>query len=551
MLQKNILSFVKNYGLIFAVFLAAPYFVLTPLFQYETWPGGHDSWGTLFNAWMMVKTLWEDPHIPVIWQADNAGYNGNPHWAFYQPLSFIIVYLTSLFTSIFNNDLVCSGLKGAVYLSFLISEIGMFILLRTIFKDVENRNLISLYGGLIYLLAPYRFIDLYSRNAYSELWVLSWMPFYFLGFYKLFFLKETKGWLLIAISTPVLFISHLMPSFFFIIIIHLSLLFFLIVKRNLISFILENKKVILWWFIANIIGGIASLIYILPAINVLKYLNGDITGFDRVDLNTVLNHIEWSYAFLDLRNFGERWSAGQLFLISFLILNFLLLSKKKLIYKDLAIFLTVSTIITLIFLLSKTLWEHLPPICYGLQFSWRLFLVYSLLCSIIITLVITEMNIKIPVLIILLIFHFYTCEKFLHSGGEDLLVKHFNVESWVNNLHEKGSIVLNSHSPHSVLTKTSDPVLFNFTNTDKNFSNTVLLNLKPGITILSHEHKGNTFIYELLLDNPAFLIFKQYFHPTWELYIDSKKTKNLYLTDLGHIGFEVPKGKHFVKIRTD
>jgi uncharacterized membrane protein YfhO len=116
--------------------------------------------------------------------------------------------------------------------------------------------------------------------------------------------------------------------------------------------------------------------------------------------------------------------------------------------------------------------------------------------------------------------------------------------------------VLNSHSPHSVLVKVSDPVLFGFKHADElganeKYSNTFIYNLKPGINILSHQRKGNSFFYDMLLDSSSFIIFKQYFHNTWRLYIDSKKIKDIYLTEKGFIGFEVPKGRHLIKLRTD
>ena len=538
------------------VFIFTSYIGCIPLLKYETWPGGHDSYGTIFNALIMLKTMWEDPHIPIIWQADNCSFKGNPHWAFYQPLSFIVVYLASLATSIFDHNFVFSSLKMAVFLSFFISEIGMFLLLREIFKNHSSKNLISTFGAVIFLFAPYRFIDIYSRNAYSELWIFTWAPFYFLGFYKLLFQKEKSAWIYIAIFTPVLMISHLMPSFFFIIIIHLGFIIFLLIKKKLFSYPKENFEIIKCWSLGNIIGIASSLTYIIPAMNTLKYLNGDLYGFDRVDLNTVLDHIEWCYAFLDLTNFGDRWQAGQLYLISSFVLLFFVFAKKNSIYRDLIIFIVISTIVTLLFLLSRTLWHLVPPIFYGLQFSWRLFVVYSFLCSISMAIIASEYNLKIPALILIIVLHYYTGERFVHHGGEDLVNKFYNSESWQNDMYRSHHTVLNSHSPHSVLVKVSDPVLFGFKHADElganeKYSNTFIYNLKPGINILSHQRKGNSFFYDMLLDSSSFIIFKQYFHNTWRLYIDSKKIKDIYLTEKGFIGFEVPKGRHLIKLRTD
>ena len=554
--MKNIQTYdIKKYIFLSIIFLSSSYFVLIPFLKYETWLGGHDSTGTIFNAWSMVKTLREDFHLPLYWQPDNCGYKGNPYWAFYQPLSYAMVYFSSIFTSLFDRNYLFSALKLAVYLSFLISEIGMYFLLRSIFRDSKIREFVSVYGAIIYLLSPYRFIDLYSRNAYSELWVFPWMPLYFLGFYKLFFLKEKNGWILITISTPLLVFSHLMPSFFFILIVTVGFLFFKLIQRNLLNFFKEDKLQIIWWFIGSMAGGAISLLYILPAMNVIKYINGDIMGFDRVSLDNVLNHISWCYDMLDLLNFKGSWQVGQTFLISFFVLNFLLLTKRKSHNVNLMVFLNILVIITFVFLMSRILWAHVPAILYSLQFSWRLFLIYSFFCSIILALLINELNLRIPILILILAFHFYTGERFLHYGGEDIVAKYYDVESWLNTLYKKHFTTTNNYSPRSILPKTSNPVFFNFDHADQlgdneRYSNTYLMNLKPGINILSHEHLGNTFIYELSLDCASFLIFKQFFYPSWELYIDSKKS-DIYLTEKGYIGFEVPKGKHIVKIRSN
>lgn len=547
-------DWLQRYGVQIIIFLVLPYLVLIPLLKYETWCSGHDSDGTIFNAWTMTKMLKEWPHFPFTWQPDNCGYKGNPYWSFYQPLSNLMVFFSYLIIFPFQGDNIFSAMKIAVYLSFIISMIGMYLLLKTILKEEKQSEIISIFGSIIYLLAPYRFIDLYSRNAYSELWVFPWMPFYLLGFYRLFFLKDTKGWIYIALSTPCLLASHLMPSFFFILIIHLGFVIFLLLKKKITSFIKENKKIILYWVLSNIAGWGISFVYIIPAMNVVKFINGDFMGFDRVSLDNVLNHISWCYDMLDLFNFKGPWQVGQLYLVSFVILNFFLLSKKRTRLFDILLFINISIILTFVFLMSKTTWEHLPKVFYNLQFSWRLFVVYSVLCSIVVAILANEFRLKIPVLLFLLAFHFYTGERFLHYGGHDVVGKYFNAESWINVLYRKHYTTTNNYSPKSILPKTSEPVLFNFTHADEvgaveKYSNTFLLNLKPGVNILSYQRKENIFNYELLLDLPAFLIFKQYFYPSWELYIDSKRS-DLYLTEQGYIGFEVREGRHKIEIKS-
>lgn len=553
---KGFTDFLKKHWLIIFIFLFAPYYVLRPLFKYETWPSGHDCTTTIFSAWHMIKTMKEDFHFPLTWVSEDHVFNGNLFWCFYQPLSYLIVYFMSLFTSSFEKDCVFSSLKAAVYLSFLISEIGMFLLLKIIFRDLKTNNAICVFSSLVYLLAPYRFIDLYSRNAYSELWVFPWMPFYFLGFYKLFFLKETKGWIFILAMTSCLLLTHLMPSFFFIVITHIAFLIFLWIKKDLFGFFKSSKNILFWWFISSIAGILIASFYIFPAMNSVKFTVGDTAGFDRVSLTHVLENIDWYRFMLNPRNFDKEWQVGQLFLFSLIGLNLFLFFKKQSILKDLLIFLNFCIFVTLLFIMSKSTWEHMPSVFYSLQFPWRLFLVYSFYCSVIAAILAFELNLKIPILIVLLGFHFYTGERFLHYGGVDFVAKYYNTESWINKFYREEYTTALGGLSHGFLPKTSHPELFNFKyqselGNNEKYPDTYLLNLKPGINLISHKKQGSNFEYELDLERASFLIFKQFFFPTWKLYIDSKRSKDLYLTEFGYIGFEVPAGKHTIKIRSN
>ena len=551
-----VVSYIKKYGLISAIFLLAPYYVLTPLFKFQTWHSAHDSTGTIVAAWSIVKTLREDLHFPVVWFPDDFVFNGSPFWGFYQPLSYLIVYIMSLITSNFDKNYIFSALKAAVYLSFLISELGMFLLIRTILKQSSIKNIIGVFGGLLYLLSPYRFIDLYSRSAYSELWVFAWIPFYFLGFYQLLFHKEPKASILISLSVIFLFASHFMPSLFFVIFMNLGFLIFLILKRNLFAFINENPKLILYWAVSHFIGFLFSCFYLIPAMLNIKYVVGDITGFERINLAHVLEHVSWCFGMLDLTNFNGPWQVGQIFLLGVIAFNFYLLSNKNQKFRELLVFLNILIMINFLFLMSKTLWGILPNPLYALQFSWLLFLVYSFIASLIISLFVYEIKLKVHFLIILLAMHFYTGYRFLYYGQGDVVAQYFNVESWINDIYKKSFVTSIGGIAYSLLPKTHSPTLFNYVNqtqlgNNEKYSNTSLLDLKPGVNINYFNRKGNTYKYEFLSERPFFIIFKQYFYPSWKLYIDSKESKNIYLTNYGFIGFEVAQGRHSVTIKTN
>ncbi|MBI2995632.1 MAG: hypothetical protein HYY52_02860 [Candidatus Melainabacteria bacterium] len=554
--KKLSLAKVATTGLIVFIFLYVPYHTLKPLFLCETWHGGHDGGGTVFNAWSIVTILQENFHLPLCWLPENFGYKGNPFWQYYQPLPYLVIYLCSIFVSALYKTDVYLSLKLSTYLSFVISELCMFFLLKTIFKNSPNATLTSIFGSLIYLFAPYRFIDLYARSAYSELWIFSWIPLYFLGFYKLFFLKDKTGCVQIAVSMSLLLLSHFMPSIFFLIILYIGFLIFKVVRKELGNFIKEDLVIIKWCAISNLIGMCISSFYTLPLINCKKYLFGDIAGFDGMSLEAVKYHIVVAVNMLNPLSYNYHWRVGQVYFLSILFLNFMLLSKKKLRFRHLLFFLNVVIFIAMFFICGNILWEHLPPIFYSLQFPWRLFVVYSFFGSLIIALIANEFKLTLPILVLILSLHIYTTNRFIPGSiGPGFVYNYYNIESWINDIYKKQFSSLNGGSfAHGFLPKTSFPVLFNFspspdTTGDENNPTNYLI-IKPGINILSHKKNASTFIYELFLEKSNFIVLRQYFYPTWKAYLDSKET-DLYLTDLGYIGVDVPKGKHILEIRSN
>ena len=100
----------------------------------------------------------KDTGFPVRWSANLEGGFGEPIFNFFPPLFLI----TSAIQMLLGFS-ITGAIKTSIFIFTLSGGIGMYLFAR----EFYGRN-----GGLIaaglYIIAPYHFVDIYIRNAYSE-----------------------------------------------------------------------------------------------------------------------------------------------------------------------------------------------------------------------------------------------------------------------------------------------------------------------------------------------------------------------------------------------
>ena len=126
---------------------------------------GHDIVTYLIYAQQTAANLGEGEVFPAWGGGFNAGY-GSPALLFYPPL-----------TSYVNAIPVLVGIPVAVgvwvlaLLAHLLSGLALFGWLRS-----AGLGRSALPAAVVYMVAPYRFVDLYLRSALSEHWAFVWPP---------------------------------------------------------------------------------------------------------------------------------------------------------------------------------------------------------------------------------------------------------------------------------------------------------------------------------------------------------------------------------------
>ena len=319
-------------------------------------PVTHDGQDHIARIANFYKNLEEGVLIPR-WAANlNWGY-GHPILMFLYPLSS---YITSLF-HLLGFSFVDS-LKIVFGVTFIASGITMYLWIRNFLGEVP-----AFIAGILYLFAPYRFVDLYVRGAIGEHVAFIFPPLVLYFFLKLS--KKYSYWYVIggSFSLAGFILSHNAISLMF--------LPFILFYSIYLVFLTKDKKQLLFNFVFILLVGFGiSSFFWIPA-----FFEGKYTLRNIVIQGGYLKHFVDPKAFL----YGP-WNYGQsgeftfqigffnLFSLLASLFTFIYLFKKKSKEYLIVIGLLVYTIFTVFLMTSYSdfIWKRLL-ILQNFQFPWR------------------------------------------------------------------------------------------------------------------------------------------------------------------------------------
>lgn len=212
----------------------------------------------------------------------NWGY-GHPVLMFLYPLPS---YAASLFHSI-GFGLVDS-VKLVFGLSFILSGLAMYFFISAMYGRPAG-----FVSGMLYMFAPYRFVDLYVRGAIGEHVAFIFPPLICYFLYKAVKTKSTYSVVFGALSFAGLLLSHNAVSLMFIPVFFLFICFLLFKEK-------KRKFILFQLFLMFLFGFLMSSFFLVPA-----FLEGKYTLRDIVTQNEYLSRFEsfgrfvyssWSFA---------------------------------------------------------------------------------------------------------------------------------------------------------------------------------------------------------------------------------------------------------------
>lgn len=298
----------------------------------------------------------------------------NLNWGYGHPILMFLYPLPSYMASLFHflGFSLIDSLKIIFGLSFSLSGVFMFLWLREFLDDYA-----SFIGGVLYMFAPYRFVDLYVRGAIGEHVAFIFLPLILYFLLKLSSYKAIDSFTIIGGSLSIvgLLLSHNAISVMFFPVIVLYLLF--LIYTNEEKLILAKRYILML-----MLGFGLSSFFLLPAFFEGRYTLRDIvTAKDYatrfMDLSKFL-YGNWNYGISG--QFSVQVGIVQWALTLLAIPLSLFMFKKKNI-RILTIFAIALFFLTIFLMIpdSKFIWDKIT-ILQKFQFPWR-FLTMSVFTS--------------------------------------------------------------------------------------------------------------------------------------------------------------------------
>jgi hypothetical protein len=300
---------------------------------------------------------------------------GNLNWGYGHPILMFLYPMSSYIGALFHflGFSFVASVKLVFAVAYIASGMTMYLWLKEEIGGSEGKERLAevagFIGALLYLFAPYRFVDLYVRGAIGEHMAFVFPPLVFYFLLKLS--KKYSFWYTIggSLSFAGLILSHNAISLMFLPIIGLYFLylFFQVKHKNLFAF---------RCLLIGILGFGLSAFFWMPAFMEGKYTLRDIvTSNDYASRFVQLKDFlygPWSYGGTDVlsKQVGIiQWVGillGMFFVVKALITH-KRNAKQRILVGSLLIFITSFIIMTEF---AKPIWDHIT-LLQKFQFPWR------------------------------------------------------------------------------------------------------------------------------------------------------------------------------------
>ena len=307
-------------------------------------------------------------------------------------------------------------------------------------KKITKNNNIAIIAGVMYIVAPYRFTDMYIRNALAELTSFVFLPIVFLGLYNLFDDNNQnfkKVFIPLIIGATGLFLTHTVLTMYTAI---FALIYVLINYKKI-----KNKKILISLIISIVLILMLTAFFWMPLLELKHSANYEVFKEGRMERTEVLiaYKLDFYRLFFTLKNDYMHYEIGLITLIGIILTPIAIKRIKQEKYYPIYLFFIVAGITSVVMTLKVFPFEHLPSILKMLQFSFRMLefssFFFSFVAAINIGILSKKFDIKevlILVIIMLVLTTLYTDQiKTIQNYDEQYLINTVPVTSQTGRVH--------------------------------------------------------------------------------------------------------------------
>lgn len=485
-------------------------------------PITHDGEDHVIRVANFYQNLVEGNIIPRWSQDLNYGF-GHPVLMFFYPFPY---YAASAFHILGFSFIDSTKLFFGI--TYILSGIFMFLFVRKLYGETAG-----IFSSILYLLAPYRFVDLYVRGAIGE-----HAAFLFLPLILYFFIKLSKSFALgsfigASLSIAGLILTHNAVSLMFLPLIILYAGYLVLVSK-------VKKTLIFTMICIMLIGFGISAFFWVPAVFEAKYTLRNIVTSGEYSTRFVKDVTSFMYGHWNYGGSGEfSVQIGIVHLLSALsaLVALIFFSKKNRHVALIAMGLLLYSLVAL-FLMSPTssfIWQKFI-ILQSFQFPWRFLSVIVFTTSFLggVFIYIIPTRYRIFAAVFLGIALFLISKDYWHAKG--YLVKN---DDYFTGVKRTTTNDTGESSPIWSVRFMEKPAKANI---EVIIGNAKIWELKRTSTV--HGYGITAVEKSRIRENTLYF-------PGWEVFVDGKK-KDIEFQDpqnRGLMTFIVEKGKHAIDVR--
>jgi len=506
------------------IFLSLCLILLIPLFDlfHPGFPVTHDGQDHIARIANFYQNLREGIIIPR--------WAGNLNWGYGHPILMFLYPLPSYIASLFHfvGFSLIDSTKFTFALGMFISGITMYIWLSSFWGKAS-----SFLGSLMYVFAPYRFVDLYVRGDIGENLAFVFIPLVLFFIHKLSIKLSLRYIIGGGFSLALLILSHNAISLMMVPVI-------LVYAVYKVYFYAKEKMRFLFYFCLLIFLGFGiSAFFWIPAFFEGKYTLRNIvtagTYKDRFVSFKDLLYGPWSYGISGQFTVQLGILQWVFFLLALISLPYVWLKKQRKIPFVLILLITTVCSIFIMLPISAFLWARVI-LLQNFQFPWRFVAVTVFTTAILGAHCIELMSKKIQLLAVTLCVGIIL---FLSNGYWHAMAYKLLPESFFTGIYNSTTDTGESSPIWSIRfmeKPTASAISIISGSAD-------IIGVKRAIII--HNYKIN------VISRQAQILENTLFFPGWRVFVDGKDTPIEFQNQMhrGLITFFVPNGKHEIVVK--
>ena len=510
-----------------AILMVLAFIAILPLLGIGWFPS-HESLNPVSRVFALAYEIKQGDWYPRWLSLANAR-QGSPMFNYYSPAAYLIpAYLSAMGLPILV------AMKLMVWLVFLTGGIGMYLWI----KPHTTRSA-AMVAAIVYMYAPYHFVDLYVRGAMAEFTALALLPLLFLGIDHSLSGDGRRGFLIVALSSTALVLTHNLSA--------LMIAPFAVLYGCALAFRRKSStSIISRSLLGPTLGLLLSAFYWLPMILEQDYIQSLGTMMTSGDFYYGKHFIQPQQWLATTWSYGDSLPGplGQMSLqigITLLLCALIATLAWRRIPKHAQRFGVLCAILAALGLLMTTalatfIYESIPSFKY-VQFPWRFMgqtgLFLSAYCGLIVYLGQSNHQRAAIVGIVVLATLFFSIDQRDVAKGinlpDDYITKVLITE---RRMGDPGGI------------GEYNPIWSN--NTRLSWFGPVSTDPNTPLRVSHFETSGSTMTFTVANPKPLQLTLPWYYFPGWRVEIDGVATK-ISPSKEGFINFDLPRGDHQIR----